>query len=88
MPDLESRVARLEESKVNSDRELKRIHRHLTTLDQERLLPMQECINSLDNKMTGQRGFVAGMLFVITGVWGFAVWVAIELWQQISGGVG
>lgn len=86
MTDLDSRVARLEQKNQQYDMEFRDLKDSLKDLDEKRLAPMQKTVNALDNRLTGQRNFVAGMLFVITSIWAFVVFAVREVWLHLSGG--
>lgn len=93
MTDLDNRVAlleqsnaRLEQKNEQYDLEICQLRRQLRQLDRERLQPMQHTLNEVGNRITGHRNFLAGMLFVITGFWGGAIYLLREAWIFLSNG--
>lgn len=73
---LDERVARLEAQREAEMRDTDEIKEKLNELDDK--------VNTINSKLDKQKGFIAGALMVLTGLWGIIVAVGYAGWQYVS----
>lgn len=75
------RIATLEQKVQNAAEDLSEIQTDLKTIKSE--------VQQINSKLDRQKGFVAGMLFILTPVWVAIVAFAKSAWEYVTqGGAG
>ena len=77
MPDSHERIATLEN-------ETRHLTEHIADMS-ETLDTVDSKIDSINQKLNTQRGFIHGILFVVTPVWALLVAFGRELWISLTG---